>query len=319
MELKYTNALLPGMLLEYDCVIIPGLGGFVCNERSAWYDEDKEEMVPPSKDVLFNPNLTHNDGLLAQEIIRLTGATLPEAMKIAEAESSQMLESINAGEAVELAKIGRIYKGTDGVLRFAPNAELVRTLRSFGHTRIPLARIEAAAKPTTSFTRVAAALAIPLALGLTLGGALMVKDPSSSSTLMSLFPSPEVIISNFSPSETSELVAPSAEEPALEIEYVESVPEPVVEEAETTPAVEAPAETQINFLIIGGAFSIEANAHTLAAELEAEGYTATHHYQAHNGLHLVALGEFTDEQDARSAMAVARKKGRRAAWLKKLF
>lgn len=314
MELKYTNTLLPGMLLEYDCVIIPGLGGFVCNERSAWYDEEKEEMVPPSKDVLFNPNLTHNDGLLAQEIIRLTGATLPEAMKIAEEESSQILETIHAGEAVELAKVGRIYKGADGVLRFAPNAELVRTLRSFGHTRIPLAQIKQAAKPTTSFTRVAAALAIPLAMGLALGGALMVTDSSSSSTLMGLFPSPEVIISNFSPSEDSELVTVSEEEPAIEIEYVEAPAEQPIEQ----PVEVVVEQPQINFLIIGGAFSIEANAQTLAEELKSEGYNPTHHFQSHNGLHLVALGAFTDEQDARRAMAKARKKGRRAAWLKKL-
>ena len=60
MEYKYTRALLPGMFLDYDCVIIPELGGFVCNERTAWYDEDKEEMVPPSRDVLFNPNLVYN-------------------------------------------------------------------------------------------------------------------------------------------------------------------------------------------------------------------------------------------------------------------
>ena len=74
---------LPGMFLDYDCVIIPGFGGFVCNERPAWYDDDKEEMVPPSRDVLFNPNLTHNDGLLAQEIIRSTGLSYSEAMKLA--------------------------------------------------------------------------------------------------------------------------------------------------------------------------------------------------------------------------------------------
>ena len=314
MELKFTNTLLPGMLLEYDCVIIPGLGGFVCNERSAWYDEEKEEMVPPSKDVLFNPNLTHNDGLLAQEIIRLTGATLPEAMKIAEEESAHIREMINAGEAVELAKVGRIYKGTDGVLRFVPNAELVRTLRSFGRTRIPLALIEQATKPTTSLKRVAATLAIPLALGLTLGGALMVTDSNTSSTLMGLFPSPEVIISNFSPSESTELITVTEEEPAIEIEYVEALAEQPVEQ----PIEVVVEQPQINFLIIGGAFSIEANAHTLAEELQSEGYAPTHHFQNHNGLHLVALGEFTGEQDARSAMAKARQKGRRAAWLKKL-
>lgn len=317
MELKYTNALLPGMLLEYDCVIIPGLGGFVCNERSAWYDEEREEMVPPSKDVLFNPNLTHNDGLLAQEIIRLTGLTLPEAMKIAESEAASMLEAIAAGDSVELAKVGRIYSNADGVLRFAPNAELVRMLRSFGHARIPLAKLKVAAKPKTSFTRVAAVLAIPLAMGITLGGALMVADPSSSNTLMSIFPTPDAtaIISSFSPSEGTELIAPTTEDLALEIDYVEALPEIT---PEPTPVIDEEVKRKINFLIIGGAFSIEENAYTLAEELKSEGYTPTHHYQAYNKLHLVALGEFTEEKEARRAMAKARKNGRRAAWLKKL-
>ena len=143
MEFKYTNALLPGMLLEYDCVIIPGLGGFVCNERSAWYDEEKEEMVPPSRDVLFNPNLTHNDGLLAQEIIRTTGVTYSEAMALAEAEASFITSELKAGNTVEIPGVGRLYSGEDGVNRFIPDAELVRTLSSFGHSRIPLAKLAA--------------------------------------------------------------------------------------------------------------------------------------------------------------------------------
>ena len=55
---------LPGMFWDNDCVMLPGLGGFVCNPRSAWYDASKRQMVPPSRDVLFNPRLTTNDGLL---------------------------------------------------------------------------------------------------------------------------------------------------------------------------------------------------------------------------------------------------------------
>ena len=329
MELKYTRALLPGMFLDYNCVIIPGFGGFVCNERPAWYDDDKEEMVPPSRDVLFNPNLTHNDGLLAQEIIRATGVSYSEAMKLAETEARFISEELKDGNKVEISGVGRLYAGDDGVNRFAPDAELVRTLSSFGHSRIPLAKLpakqELKPEPQTApkeetkvvtmvplskkLSRVAAILFFPLAIGAIVGGAYLASDQQGSNTLLSLFPAPEVIISSFSPSEDESLEFNDVVEEELNIKYVE--PKPAV--------VEAPQpKVQINFLIVGGAFAIEENAHTLAAELRSEGYTPTFHFQKHNKLHLVALGEFAKEQEARKAMAKARRAGRTASWLKKL-
>ena len=141
MEFKYTRALLPGMFLDYDCVIIPELGGFVCNERTAWYDEDKEEMVPPSRDVLFNPNLVYNDGLLAQEIMRAKGMDYTEAMKLVASEASDMIEALKSGKPIEIPRLGRLYTSDDGLVRFLPDAELVRMLGSFGHARIPLATL----------------------------------------------------------------------------------------------------------------------------------------------------------------------------------
>ena len=56
---------------------------------------------------------------------------------------------------------------------------------------------------------------------------------------------------------------------------------------------------QINFLIVGGAFSIEENAKSLAKTLRKEGYSPTQHYQSHNKLYLVALGEYESERTAR--------------------
>ncbi|MEZ7817315.1 MAG: SPOR domain-containing protein, partial [Flavobacteriales bacterium] len=75
---------------------------------------------------------------------------------------------------------------------------------------------------------------------------------------------------------------------------------------------------QINFLIVGGAFSIEENAKSLAKTLRKEGYSPTQHYQSHNKLYLVALGEYESERIARADLAKARKSGRTATWLKGL-
>ena len=325
MDFKFTRNLLPGMFLDYDCVIIPGLGGFVCNGRSAWYDEENEEMVPPSKDVIFNPNLIHNDGLLAQEIMRARDLSYSEAMKHVEEEASFMVRQLTEGKPVEIARVGRLYSGDDGVTRFLPDSELVRVLRSFGHARIPLSKLvekkEKKVIPIHSplvvkIARAAAVIALPIVLG----GAWIISDSSNSSTLLSVLPTfdTEAIVSTFMPSEGSALFNTSNEEitEAIEIEYATEEVDLLLsenkEEEEETLAI------QINFLIIGGAFSIEENALNLAETLKREGFTPTHHYQNHNNLNLVALGEFETESSAREALKEARKKGRTASWLKRL-
>jgi hypothetical protein len=362
MEFKYTHALLPGMFLDYDCVIIPELGGFVCNERTAWYDEDKEEMVPPSRDVLFNPNLVHNDGLLAQEIMRAKGLDYSDAMKLVESEANNMIEELKSGRPIEIPRLGRLYTSDDGLVRFLPDAELVRMLGSFGHSRIPLATLEISSdqpeivahiidEPDISpsdgkditldkdakdakdvkepkvipfrirLARVAAVIAIPLALG----GAWMLTEPVSSNTLMSVFPSlnSESIISSFIPSDKTMLdisyEATEEVDDGLDINYapdpIDVVPASPIE----TPIIEEViAPKQINFLIVGGAFSIEENAKSLAQTLRKEGYSPTQHFQSHNKLYLVALGEYESERKARAAMTKARESGRTATWLKGL-
>ena len=56
------------LLFKHDCVIIPNLGGFVAQYKSAALDEVTGFFSPPSKQILFNINLKNNDGLLANEI-----------------------------------------------------------------------------------------------------------------------------------------------------------------------------------------------------------------------------------------------------------
>ncbi len=325
MDYKFTRNLLPGMFLDYDCVIIPGLGGFVCNGRSAWYDEENEEMVPPSRDVIFNPNLIHNDGLLAQEIMRARDLSYSEAMKHVEEEASFMVRQLTEGKPVEIARVGRLYSGDDGVTRFLPDSELVRVLSSFGHARIPLSKLvekkEKKVVPIHSplvvkIARAAAVIALPIVLG----GAWILSDSSNSNTLLSVLPTfdTEAIVSTFMPSEGSALFNTSNEEitETIEIEYATEEVDLLLsenkEEEEETLAI------QMNFLIIGGAFSIEENALNLAETLKLEGFNPTHHYQNHNKLNLVALGEFETESSAREALKEARKKGRTASWLKRL-
>ena len=195
---------LPGMFWDNDCVMLPGLGGFVCNPRSAWYDASKRQMVPPSRDVLFNPRLTTNDGLVANELMAKHGATYREAIDALEAMVGKVKRELKNGSSVDLPGIGRLYMESDGLLRFVTDAEFERLLRSFGHASIALSpkeeKEESVAGPAKVVAfpsqdptapeqgsswriqvgRAAAAVAIPL----TLAGAWLLSRPTGSDTLL---------------------------------------------------------------------------------------------------------------------------------------
>lgn len=184
--MNYIDTHLHRLFLDHDCVVVPGLGGFVCNRVPARYDALREELIPPSRDVLFNERLIHHDGVLAQYVAMNEGLIYAEALQLIEKEARELKRRVQAGETVIIEHVGRLYRNANGGMMFMPEEVLERMLQSFGLQRIPLrliakpqlkkeekARImqlepvasRAALRP---WARVAAAMAVPI-----LGGASM--------------------------------------------------------------------------------------------------------------------------------------------------
>ena len=363
------------MFWDHDCVMLPGLGGFVCNPRSAWYDEAQQQIVPPSRDVLFNPRLTTNDGLVANELMAKHGVAYPEALRAVDALVDALKAQLDEGATAELPGLGRLYQEDDAQLRFVADAEFERVLGSFGHASIALSPLESVIAPApatpvaaeeskpqpkvvslpkrdetavpwrTQLARAAAAVAIPL----TLGGAWLLSHPAGSDTMLGSNPlwNAVPVAATYAPAAHAVLevdeATPHAEglaefvertgwEGLLEFDVEAGVPKagglrvmvPVPEPA-PVPVAPEPVETiaevpvqEIKFLIVGGAFSVEANAKNLAASLEREGFESSLHFQDHNQLTVVALGSFVTEGEAREALADARARGHEKAWLKRL-
>ena len=395
-------SVLPGMFWDHDCVMLPGLGGFVCNPRSAWYDEAKRQIVPPSRDVLFNARLTTNDGLVANELMAKRGVMYPEALKAVEALVVHLQQQLEAGTTVELPGLGKLYREEDQQVRFMADAEFERMLQSFGHASIPLvAREVAVPKPLTAtpkvvnapspepaaarlseearvipfrvqLARAAAAVAIPL----TLAGAYLLADPAGNETLLGSHPlwNAVPVTATYAPVERDADVAAMAEavqteqgesieafvtrtawegliefdvhegrpatgglrvmvpakpeskarQPVVEAEVVVEAEAPVVSDApEPIPAPKpAPSpvakSAPVNFMIVGGAFGVQANAEKLASSMRDEGFDTALHYQNHNGMTVVSMGGYATEASAREALADARARGHEKAWLKRL-
>jgi nucleoid DNA-binding protein len=55
-------------LQEHDCVIVPGFGGFLKEDKSAEINPISHVFTPPSSTLAFNPSLQKDDGLLKSEL-----------------------------------------------------------------------------------------------------------------------------------------------------------------------------------------------------------------------------------------------------------
>ena len=62
------TAFIRELLFGHDCVIVPGFGGFIGNYTPARIDKNTGTFYPPVKQISFNRNLNHNDGLLVGRI-----------------------------------------------------------------------------------------------------------------------------------------------------------------------------------------------------------------------------------------------------------
>lgn len=91
---------------DHSCVIIPDLGGFVVNARPAAIDNASSYFMPPSKELLFNAHLVHNDGLLAHALMQEEGVSFEEATK--------KIASLVASVKTELESKGRVQVGEYG-------------------------------------------------------------------------------------------------------------------------------------------------------------------------------------------------------------
>ena len=123
---------LHSLFLDHDCIVVPGLGGFVCNRQPAQYDEGRQELTPPYRSVLFNERLVHHDGVLAQAVSRAEGITFDEAVKAIELEVEQLKAEVTGGKTIGIIAKSNPVTGVSGPVK-------TRRLSSTGAKRAHIA------------------------------------------------------------------------------------------------------------------------------------------------------------------------------------
>lgn len=102
------------LLTLHDCVVVPGLGGFVSHYTGALFSSGSLQILPPSKQLGFNPDLSHNDGLLAGSLMRKTGVSYAQANAVIGEEVSRLKKQLED-------QTGGVCLGNLGVLRLNEN------------------------------------------------------------------------------------------------------------------------------------------------------------------------------------------------------
>ena len=120
------------LLLENDCVIVPGLGGFVAHHVSARYDGQDGLFLPPYRTLGFNAQLTMNDSLLAQSYVDAYDMSYPEALRQIENEVDEIYHTLENEGFVELSDLGKLATNSEGKLEFEPYESGILTPMYYG-------------------------------------------------------------------------------------------------------------------------------------------------------------------------------------------
>lgn len=120
------------LLLENDCVIVPGLGGFVAHYVPAQYVEEEKLFLPPVRLIGFNAKLQMNDGLLVQSYMGVYGTTFSDASKLVEHSVGEIFTQLHENGVVELNNVGKLSYSMEGDYSFTPYDNKIATPLLYG-------------------------------------------------------------------------------------------------------------------------------------------------------------------------------------------
>lgn len=126
------DSYLEKLLFEYNCVVVPGFGAFLAHGKSAEIDLTTNTLVPPSKVISFNAQLTKNDGLLVSHISKEKNIGYEEMLKEVENISLDWNNKLSKGESIELFGIGKLWHNNEHRIQFQPEEKINFLTSSFG-------------------------------------------------------------------------------------------------------------------------------------------------------------------------------------------
>ncbi len=285
------------LLYRYECVVVPGFGGFISNTISSKVNHYTHTFYPPTKRISFNSQLQTNDGLLTKYISEIENISFEEANKQIETTVAKWKTTLKSNTLV-LDKIGSISKNNENKLEFTPNELTNYLTSSFGLNsfnspsvkRITAKEKVVALNPETpkkksSFYKYSAAAAILFALGTFAW--------QSNQEYTSKLEAKEQEIVTKKIQEASFIIGSSM--PEIRLDVVKA--------------------TEKKYHLIAGAFGNKANAHKKLNQLVKQGFDAKIIGVNKWGLTQVAFESFASRNEASKSLKIIKATVAKDAWM----
>ena len=289
--MKFNNHIFP-LLKEYDCVVIPNFGSFVCRNISAKFSENRSKLLPPNKEIIFNKNLKKNDGVLVKNISELKNISYSDAEEKINSWVKKINKKINKGKSIAFENIGSLRK-IDKNFIFEPNHNSIFLKSSYGLSAVDTVQINKTKIIKPSFSNTMLKYAAILILFVSF----------SAISINSYFDS----VKSFN--ENSYYVA--SKEVNKKIQRATFNISPAI------PLVTLPIEKKYgNFHIIAGSFRFEENSLKMINLLQKKGFIEARKVGVNRyGLIQIAYNSYDSVEQARAALELLRGAEDENAWL----
>ena len=310
------------LLYRYNCVVIPGFGAFLTQEKSAIIQDSTNTFYPPTKTVSFNQQLISNDGLLVSYAAEAQKISFEEMLRQVNEEVAQWQKKLNGGEHLRLSDIGSLWNGPEGKMQFQPASSVNYLTSSFGmnsfvsspitretiktevsqmEERIPIAFTPE--KRETLTVRPYLKYAAVVLVALTAGFAGFKYYQTNEANLQLAREDAQEQVSKRIQEATFFDTAP-LELPAITMKTSKNIEEqPIAEKGQKV------------HHIIAGAFRYRTNADRKITQLKKQGYNPSYIGTNPFGLYMVAYDSYTDADEALNALHQI-KRTQKDAWLK---
>ena len=298
------------LLYLHNCVIIPEFGGFIGNNKSAVLNEITGRIFPPSKEILFNPNLKSNDGLLINKISVSEGISNIKAAENINNYVSKIIQKLEKIGVFRIEDVGLLSLGKDGNILFLQDSHTNYNLDSFGlspqktkKTNHLENKIEAITEPI-SFKKGRKKIWREIAILVPIVGLSLI-----SITQEDKIENMYTQISGLKLFTNSETINNPQNEIKKDIEIIISP-----EENKNNQTDDFHEFIEKKYFLIAGSFSEEKNANNLVDQLRSENYNSEIIGKSENGLTRVSYDSFVNKNEALIALEKLKLKNK-SSWI----
>lgn len=348
---KYVSEL----LYDHECVIVPGLGGFLSSYAPAQIHPVTHRLSPPFKQLAFNANLSGNDGLLVNHIAQTQGISFHTASIQVNEWVDKGIRAMSAGGKILIENVGSLKFNTEGNIQFDRSGSVNYLEDSFGlptfvaHPLVTIRQIGSGKagvhapdivnrrgklRQLVGSTAKWAAVLAPF-IAFTVWGfsnhemigslsrnysgmfAWSNSTPGKSATVVVRSNTPLADETVYNSPESFILKAnPEFEPSVFPYQSLKSASVAIDYSEESAPSLATTASSPV-YHVIAGAFRSEANAGKLMNEMNLQGFPASVIGTTQHGLILVGMKGYPEKQAAVEIQSRLIKSGYESAWLLK--